>query len=112
MLRIYIAQRRFGLSGEGIEDAIYDSQANRAFIGLGMNLKTAPDSTRLLKVCRLLETNNPTERIFTAVNSLLAARGLLLKEGAVVDATIIEAPSFDKKQRRSARPGDVSNQGG
>ncbi|NBS84479.1 MAG: IS5 family transposase [Verrucomicrobia bacterium] len=98
MLRMYIAQQCFGLSDEGIEDAIYDSQAIRGFIGIDLNRETAPDATTLLKFRRLLEENNLTERIFIAINTVLAAKGLLLKEGTVVDATIIEAPSSTKNK--------------
>jgi IS5 family transposase len=98
MLRMYIAQQCFGLSDEGIEDAIYDSQAIRGFIGIDLTRETAPDATTLLKFRRLLEENNLTERIFTAINTVLAAKGLLLKEGTVVDATIIEAPISTKNK--------------
>ena len=98
MLRMYIAQQCFGLSDEGIEDAIYDSQAIRGFIGIDLNREAAPDATTLLKFRRLLEANNLTERIFTAINTVLAAKGLLRKEGTVVDATIIEAPCSTKNK--------------
>ena len=104
MLRMLIAQQCFGLSDEGIEDAIYDSQAIRGFIGIDLNRETAPDATTLLKFRRLLEENNLTERIFTAINTVLAAKGLLLKEGTVVDATIIEAPSSTKNKDGTRDP--------
>lgn len=104
MLRMYIARQCFGLSDEGIEGAIYDSQAIRGFIGIDLNRETAPDATTLLKFRRLLEANNLTERIFTAINILLAAKGLLLKEGPVVDATIIEAPSSTKNKDGARDP--------
>ncbi len=55
MLRMYVAQQRFGLSDEGIEDAIYDSQAIRGFVGIDLNLESAPDATTLLKFRHLLE---------------------------------------------------------
>lgn len=98
MLRMYIAQQCFGLSDEGIEDAIYDSQAIRAFVGIDLSRESAPDATTLLKFRRLLEDNQLTERIFAAINTLLAVKGLILKEGTVVDATIIAAPSSTKNQ--------------
>lgn len=98
MLRMYITQQCFGLSDEGIEDAIYDSQAIRRFIGIDLNRESAPDATTLLKFRRLLEKHQLTERIFTTINTLLAAKGLILKEGTVVDATIIAAPSSTKNQ--------------
>ena len=98
MLRMYIAQQCFGLSDEGIEDAIYDSQAIRRFVGIDLSHESAPDATTVLKFRRLLETNQLTERIFAAINTLLATKGLILKEGTVVDATIIAAPSSTKNR--------------
>lgn len=104
MLRMYVAQQCFGLSDEGIEDAIYDSQAIRAFIGIDLNREAAPDATTLLKFRRLLETHDLTQRIFAAINIHLAQKGLLLKEGTVVDATIIAAPSSTKNQSGERDP--------
>ncbi len=98
MLRMYVAQQCFGLSDEGIEDAIYDSQAIRGFVGIDLSRETAPDATTLLKFRRLLETHQLTERIFAAINVHLTAKGLMLREGTVVDATIIAAPSSTKNQ--------------
>jgi len=104
MLRMYIAQQCFGLSDEGIEDAIYDSQAIRAFVGIDLSRESAPDATTLLKFRRLLEENKLTERIFAAINRLLAVKSLILKEGTVVDATIIAAPSSTKNQSGERDP--------
>ncbi len=104
MLRMYIAQQCFGLSDEGTEDALYDSQAIRHFVGIDLNRESAPDATTLLKFRRLLETHKLTERIFAAINVHLAAKGLLLKEGTVVDATIIAAPSSTKNREGQRDP--------
>jgi transposase, IS5 family len=98
MLRMYVAQQCFGLSDEGTEDAIYDSQAIRSFVGIDLNREAVPDATTLLKFRRLLEAHKLTERIFTAINAHLILKGLMLKEGTVVDATIIAAPSSTKNQ--------------
>ena len=98
MLRMYIAQQCFGLSDEGTEDALYDSQAIRSFVGIDLNREAAPDATTLLKFRRLLETHKLTERIFAAINVHLAVKGLMLREGTVVDATIIAAPSSTKNR--------------
>ena len=104
MLRMYVAQQCFGLSDEGIEDAIYDSQAIRGFVGIDLSRESAPDATTLLKFRRLLETHQLTERIFETINALLAAKGLILKEGTVVDATIIAAPSSTKNRSGERDP--------
>lgn len=108
MLRMYIAQQCFGSSDEGVEDAIYDSQAIRSFVGIDLSRESAPEATTLRKFRRLLERHKLTERIFTAINTLLAAKGLILKEGTVVDATIIAAPSSTKNQSGGRDPEMVS----
>ncbi len=104
MLRMYIAQQCFGLSDEGIEDALYDSQAIRGFVGIDLARESAPDATTLLKFRRLLEAHQLTERIFAAIHTLLAVKGLTLKEGTVVDATIIAAPSSTKNPEDERDP--------
>lgn len=63
MLRMYVAQQCFGLSDEGIEDAIYDSQAIRAFVGIDLGRESAPDATTLLKFRHLLESKELTRQI-------------------------------------------------
>jgi IS5 family transposase len=98
MLRMYIAQQCFGLSDEGIEDALYDSQAIRRFVGLDLSRESAPDATTLLKFRRLLEAHELTATIFAAINAHLAEKGLMLREGTIVDATLIAAPSSTKNQ--------------
>lgn len=70
MLRIYIAQQWFSLLDEGIEDAIYDSQAIRRFVGIDLTHESAPDATTLLKFRRLLEKYSLTRRIFDEINGL------------------------------------------
>ena len=104
MLRMYVAQQCFGLSDEGTEDALYDSQAIRGFVGIDLSRESAPDATTLLKFRRLLETHKLTERIFATINAHLSAKGLLLKEGTVVDATIIAAPSSTKNREGKRDP--------
>lgn len=98
MLRMYVAQQCFGLSDEGIEDALYDSQAIRRFVGIDLGRETAPDATTLLKFRRLLEEHHLTESIFNAINAHLASKGLFLREGTIVDATLIAAPPSTKNK--------------
>ena len=98
MLRMYVAQQCFGLSDEGIEDALYDSQSIRRFVGIDLSRESAPDATTLLKFRRLLETHQLTESIFNAINAHLAEKGLLLREGTIVDATLIAAPPSTKNR--------------
>lgn len=98
MLRMYIAQQCFGLSDEGVEDAIYDSQAIRGFVGIDLTHESAPDATTLLKFRRLLEQHGLTKRIFEEINAHLASKGLTMREGTIVDATLIAAPPSTKNR--------------
>lgn len=104
MLRMYIAQNCFGLSDEGMEDAIYDSQAIRRFVGIDLTREGAPDATTLLKFRRLLEEKDLTDSIFNAINAHLAEKGLFLRQGTVVDATLIAAPPSTKNQSGERDP--------
>lgn len=104
MLRMYVAQQCFGLSDEGIEDAIYDSQAIRAFVGIDLSRESAPDATTLLDFRHLLEAHQLTESIFNAIAHHLAAKGLILREGTIVDATLIAAPPSTKNKTGKRDP--------
>ena len=102
MLRLYFLQQCFGLSDEGLEDAIYDSQALRGFLRLELGREAVPDATTLLGFRHLLAAQGLTELIFETVNAGLRARGLMLSKGTVIDATIIAAPP-SRKNRDKAR---------
>lgn len=104
MLRMYVAQQCFGLSDEGIEDAIYDSQAIRSFVGVDLSRESAPDATTLLDFRHLLERHQLTESIFNAIAHHLAAKGLMLREGTIVDATLIAAPPSTKNKAGQRDP--------
>ena len=104
MLRMYVAQQCFGLSDEGIEDAIYDSQAIRGFVGIDLAREAAPDATTLLKFRRLLEAHGLTQKIFESIKTHLAEKGLMMREGTIVDATLIAAPPSTKNRAKARDP--------
>ena len=104
MLRMYVAQQCFGLSDEGIEDAVYDSQAIRAFVGIDLGHESAPDSTTLLKFRHLLEAKDLTLQIFDTINVHLAEKGLMMREGTIVDATLIATPPSTKNKDGNRNP--------
>ena len=106
MLRMYVAQQCFGLSNEGAADALYDSQAIRRFVGVDLSREAAPDATTLLNFRHLLEVHQLTESIFNTINAHLAEKGLFLREGTIVDATLIAAaPST--KNKNGKRDGEM-----
>ena len=104
MLRIYFLQQWYALADEALEDALYDSQAMRTFAGIDLGSEAVPDATTLLKFRHLLEAHDLTRQIFAEVGALLSERKLLMKEGTIVDATIIAAPSSTKNARKERDP--------
>lgn len=104
MLRMYCLQQWFGLADEALEDAIYDSQAMRNFVGIDLSRQAVPDATTLLKFRRLLEEHKLTAVLFDDINAHLAEKGLLLREGTMVDASIIAAPPSTKNENKARDP--------
>jgi len=104
MLRVYFVQQWNGLSDEGVEDAITDSQALRAFVGIDLSREAAPDATTVLQFRRLLEQHDLTKKLFDAVNAGLSAAGLMMREGTIADATIIAAPPSVKNEANARDP--------
>jgi IS5 family transposase len=104
MLRIYFLQQWYALADEALEDAIYDSQALRLFAGIDLGSQGVPDATTLLKFRHLLEEHKLGEQIFAEVKALLSERQLLMKEGTIVDATIIAAPPSTKNAKKERDP--------
>jgi IS5 family transposase len=104
MLRIYFLQQWYGLSDEGLEGTLYDSIAMRAFAGIDLAVEDVPDATTLLKFRRLLVEHDLTRKLFDEIGISLCERGLLMKEGTLVDATIIEAPPSAKNAQNSRDP--------
>jgi transposase, IS5 family len=104
MLRMYCCQQWYGLADEALEDALYDSQALRDFVGIDLSRESVPDATTLLKFRRLLLANDLTRTLFDEINAHLAEQGLLMRAGTIVDATIIAAPSSTKNAKGERDP--------
>jgi IS5 family transposase len=104
MLRVYFLQPWYGLADEALEDALYDRQALRGFARIDLAAEGVPDATTRLKFRRLLETHDLCKGLFTAISADRTARGLLLREGTLVDATLIAAPPSTKNQEKKRDP--------
>jgi transposase, IS5 family len=96
LLRIHFMQQWFTLSDPAMEEALHDMPLFRDFSGLGGWDDRLPDESTILRFRHVLEKHNLAERIFATVNLLLGAKGLMLRSGTVVDATLISAPSSTK----------------
>ena len=96
MLRIHFMQQWFTLSDPAMEEALHDVPLFREFAGLGGWSDRLPDESTILRFRHLLEKHKLAEQILAIVNDMLVGKGLLLKAGTVVDATLIAAPSSTK----------------
>ena len=104
MLRIHFLQQWFNLSDPAMEEALYDMALFREFVGLDAGEDNLPDESTILRFRHLLEAHNLSLQILATVNATLAAKGLLLKSGTVVDATLIAAPSSTKNSSGERDP--------
>jgi len=96
LLRIHFMQQWFTLSDPAMEEALHDMPLFRDFAGLGGWDDRLPDESTILRFRHVLEKHKLAERILATVNLLLGAKGLMLRSGTVVDATLISAPSSTK----------------
>jgi len=96
LLRIHFMQQWFTLSDPAMEEALHDVPLFRDFAGLGGWDDRLPDESTILRFRHVLEKHKLAERILATVNLLLGAKGLMLRSGTVVDATLISAPSSTK----------------
>lgn len=104
MLRVYFLQQWYGLADEALEDALYDSQALRGFAGIELGRDPVPDATTVLHFRHWLERYDLAKALFDEVGAMLAERGLLMRQGTIVDATIIAAPSSTKNRDKARDP--------
>lgn len=98
MLRIYFLQQWYGLSDPAMEDSLYDIESMRRFTGIDLQTDDVPDETTILHFRHLLEKHKLTEKLFAQTRRYLIDKGLMVREGTIVDATILNAPSSTKNK--------------
>ena len=103
MLRIHCMQQWYSLSDPAMEDALYEIASMRLFAGLSLD-KPIPDHTTVMNFRHLLKRKKLARKIFKEVNQWLTEAGVLLKEGTLMDATIIEAPTSTKNRSGERDP--------
>ena len=104
MLRIHFMQQWFGLSDPAMEEALHDVPLYREFACLDAGATRMPDESTILRFRHLLEANDLSIQLMAAINTILATKGLLLKSGTVVDATLIAAPPSTKNRTGERDP--------
>ncbi len=100
MVKVLLLQQWHQASDPAIEEALWERLSFRRFVGLGLQ-DAAPDHSTISRFRTQLAQAGLAEQLFAAVEGQLAARGLLVKQGTLVDATVVEA------QVRRPRGGDT-----
>lgn len=104
MLRIHFMQQWFGYSDPAMEEGLHDIPLLRRFAGLDAFEEVMPDESTILRFRHLLEKHELAVVIFAEVNVVLSEKGLSMKRGTVVDATLIAAPSSTKNGDKKRDP--------
>ncbi|WP_225623220.1 IS5 family transposase [Klebsiella pneumoniae] len=108
MLRIHCMQHWYNLSDGAMEDALYEIASMRLFARLSLD-SALPDRTTIMNFRHLLEQHQLARQLFKTINRWLAEAGVMMTQGTLVDATIIEAPSSTKNKEQQRDP-DASDQ--
>jgi IS5 family transposase len=104
MLRIHLLQQWYSLSDPAMEDALIEVPTMRRFAGIDMITDRIPDETTILTFRHLLEKHRLGEQIFETVKAHLSNRDMTMRQGTIVDATLIAAPSSTKNKERKRDP--------
>jgi len=104
MLRIHLMQQWYSLSDPAMEDALIEVPTMRRFVGIDLVSDRIPDETTILAFRHLLEKHNLGEQIFETVKAHLKDRGMAMKQGTIIDATLIAAPSSTKNKSGERDP--------
>ena len=97
MLRIHLLQNWFSLSDPAMEEALYEITPMRQFAHLTLSAPI-PEDTTIMNFRHLLENHKLAPAILAVINGYLQEKGLSLRQGTIVDATIIHAPSSTKNE--------------
>ena len=104
MLRIHFLQQWFGLSDPAMEEALHDISLYCQFARLDPGGMRLPDESTILRFRHLLEEHNLSIQLIATINVTLATKGLMLKTGTVVDATLVAAPCSTKNSSGERDP--------
>ncbi len=103
MLRVHVVQVVYNLSDPAMEDLLYEAESVRRFVGLRLS-KAIPDESTILHFRHLLENHELGQGLFEEIKGYLAQQGVMLKQGTIVDATIIDAPSSTRNKAKKRHP--------
>ena len=103
MLRVHCLPLFYNRSDPGLEDDLYEIESLRLSAGLHLG-SAIPEEIIILSFCHRLERHGLGQNLLSRINLHLAARGLRLREGRVVDSTLIAAPSPTQNEQKARDP--------
>jgi IS5 family transposase len=98
LLRIHLLHQWYSLSDPAMEEALIEVPTMRHFAGIDLISERIPDETTILTFRHLLEKHDLCQQIFATVKTHLGAPGMTMRQGTIVDATLIAAPSSTKNK--------------
>ena len=90
MFKALLLQQWYGLSDPGLEEAVCDRLSFLRFLGLSLT-DPVPDETRICRFRNTLAEEGLGERLFALLEEQLQAKGMLVRRGSLIDATLIKA---------------------
>lgn len=90
LFKALLLQQWYGLSDPALEDALTDRLSFRRFIGLGLS-EQVPDHSTLWRFREQLATSGLVEKAFALVTGQIENSGFVLKQGTLIDASLIRS---------------------
>ncbi|HEY7670420.1 MAG TPA: IS5 family transposase [Hyphomicrobium sp.] len=90
MVKALLLQQWYGLSDPRLEEALSDTLSFRRFVGLGLDEGT-PDHSTVSRFRTVLREKKLDAALLAEIERQLDGRGLILKRGTLMDATVVEA---------------------
>lgn len=103
MFKALLLQQWYGLSDPGLEEALLDRVSFRRFCDFALDANT-PDETTLCRFRNALKDAGVGEKLFVEINRQLDARGLIVRQGTLIDATLIESALRPPPSGSTAKP--------
>ena len=104
MVKALLLQQWYGLSDPGLEEALSDRLSFRSFVGLDLSADT-PDHSTISRFRKVLREQGLDAALFAEIERQLDAKGLLVKAGTLMDATVVEAAARKPPARSPAERG-------
>lgn len=109
LFKMLLLQNWYGLSDYEVEDRINDSLSFSYFCGLTIE-QTSPDHSTLSRFRTALTKSGSFEGLFKSINAQLEKHGIIVKKGAIVDASVIDTPLRPKGKSKHKVTKDRSDE--